>query len=95
MSSSNQPQVSRWDYLNYDQKVTKVSGNKPDTIEFGRIKFRLKVFPKLFHIKTFWKYCKSSKNAPGVYLVIDISEGFYWKEPLKEEALKKLEIVKS
>ena len=32
---SNRPQLSRRDHLNYDQKVTKVSGENPDTLEFG------------------------------------------------------------
>ena len=50
---SNRPQLSRRDYLSYDQKVTKVSGDNPDTLEFERIKFRLKICPKLLHTKTF------------------------------------------
>ena len=34
-------------------KFTKVSGENPDMLEFGRVKLRLKFCPKLFHIKTF------------------------------------------
>ena len=34
---SNRPHLSRRDYLNYDQKVSKVSGDNPDALEFGRI----------------------------------------------------------
>ena len=58
---SSRPQLNRRDYLNYDQKVTKVSGDNPNTLELGRIKFRLKFCPKLFHTKTFYEYRKSSK----------------------------------
>ena len=46
ITPSNRPETSRRDYLNYDQKVTKVSGDNPDRLEFGRIKFRLKFCPK-------------------------------------------------
>ena len=28
-------------------------------------------------------------NAPGVYLIIEIFQGAYWREPLKKEALIK------
>ena len=31
----------------------------------------------------------------GVYLIIEILEGFYWKGLLKEEALINLKIVKN
>ena len=55
---SNRAQLSRGDYLNHDQKVT---GGNPDTLEFGRIKFRLKFFPKLFYTKSFYECRKSSK----------------------------------
>ena len=58
---SNRPEMSRRDYLNYDQKVTKVSGDNPDKLEFGRTKFRLKFCPKLFHTKTFYGCRKYSK----------------------------------
>ena len=58
---SSRPQLSRRDYLNYDLKVTKIAGDNPDTLEFGRIKFRLKFCPKLFHTKTFCEYRKSCK----------------------------------
>ena len=34
-------------------------------------------------------------KALGVYLIIEILEGLYWKGLLKEEGLKKLEIVKN
>ena len=34
---------------------------QPGTLEFGRIKFRLKFCPKFFHIKSFYEYCRSSK----------------------------------
>ena len=54
---SNRPQLSRRGYLNYDQKVTKVSCDNSDTLEFERIKFRL----KLFHTETFCEYRQSSK----------------------------------
>ena len=60
-TSFNRPQLSRRDCLNYDQKVTRVSGENSDTLEFGQIKFRLKFCAKLFHTKTFCEYCKSSK----------------------------------
>ena len=76
------------DYLNYDQKVTKVSGDYPDMIELGRIKFRIKVYPKFFHTKLFANTVNPLNNVPGVYLVIEIPEGFYWYELLKEEVLK-------
>ena len=89
----NQPQRSRWDYLNY-QKVTKFYGENPDTLEFGRIKFRLKFCPKIFHIKLFANTVNPLNNPPGVYLIIEIWEGFYWKGLLKEEVLKNLEIAK-
>ena len=65
--------------MNYDKKVTKVSGDNPDAIEFARIKFRLNLL----------------NNAPGVYLIIEILDGFYWRGFLKEEALKKLELVRN
>ena len=49
---SNRAQLSRGDYLNDDQKVT---GDNPDTLELGRIKFRY------FHTKSFYECRKSSK----------------------------------
>ena len=60
-NSSNRPQLTRREYLNYDQKVTKISGDISDTLEYGRIKFRLKFCPKLFDTKTFCKHRKFSK----------------------------------
>ena len=51
-------------------------------LEFGRMKFRL----KLFHIKLFANTVNPLKNTPGVYLIIEILEGLYWKGLLNGEA---------
>ena len=80
--SPNRSQLSMWDYLNYDQKVTTVSGENPETLEFGRIKFRLKFCPKFFHTKTFCEYCKSSKLRPR-------SNHWNFREFLLEVALER------
>ena len=43
--------------------------------------------------KTFANTVNPLNIAPGVYLILEILEGFYWKGLLKEEALRNLEIV--
>ena len=44
-------QLSRWDYLNYDQKVTKVSDNNPNN------KISVKIFARNFStLKFFFEY---------------------------------------
>ena len=83
---SNRWQLNRREYLNYDQKVTKVSGYNRDTLEFGGIKFRLKLFTQIVN---------PLNNALGISLIIEILEGFYWKGHLKKDALKNLKVVKS
>ena len=86
---SNRPRLNRWDYLNCDQKVAKVSAENPDTLEFGRIKFRIKLCPKLFHTKTFCEYHKFSKWRLGCLFNHWNFRGFFWGEALKRRGVKK------
>ena len=86
---SNRPQLSRRDYLNYDQ-VTNVSGDNPDMLEFGRIKCRLKFVQNFSTPKLLANTKNPLNNSPGFYLITEILECFYWKGILKDEALKKI-----
>ena len=51
------------------------------------IKILFETFP---HQNFFANIFNPLNNVPGVYLIIEILEGFYWKGLLKEEALEKL-----
>ena len=60
------------------------------------MKFRLNFFLRDFSTpKLFANTVNLLNNALGVYLIIEILEGFYWKELVKEEGLKNLEMVKN
>ena len=75
--------------MNYDQKVTKVSCDNPDRLEYARIKFRINFVQNFSTQKSFANTVNPLDNVPGVYLIIEILESFYWQRFLKEEALKK------